>query len=178
MTATPEYLIVGVILKPHGIRGELAVGLETDRPDEVYHAGRVLRTGDPAGQPDGGQVTVERTRPFKEGLLLRTVEHTSRTGAVDALRGRTLLLPREDASPLDADEVWTHELVGMRVVADGTEVGTVREVYDTPAGGHLLSIARPDRSELLIPFVRDLVRNVDRDARVLEIEPREGLLEL
>jgi 16S rRNA processing protein RimM len=57
-------------------------------------------------------------------------------------------------------------------------VGAVREVYDTPAGGHLLSIARPDRSELLIPFVRDLVRNVDRDARVLEIEPREGLLDL
>lgn len=178
MTGTPEYLIVGVVLKPHGIRGELAVGLETDRPEEVYRPGRVLRTGDSAGQPDGGQVTVERTRPFKGGVLLRTAEHTSRTEAVDALRGRTLLLPREDAPPLDADEVWTHELVGMLVVADGTAVGTVREVYDAPAGGHLLSIARQDRSELLIPFVRDLVRRVDREARVLEIEAREGLLDL
>ncbi len=174
----PEYLIVGVVLKPHGIRGELAVALETDRPNEVYHPGRVLRTGDPAGKPDGGCVTVERTRPFKGGLLLKTAEHTSRTEAVDGLRGRTLLLPREEAHPLDEDEVWTHELVGMRVVADGAPVGDVREVYDAPAGGHLLSIARQDRSELLVPFVRDLVRKVDREARVLEIEPREGLLDL
>lgn len=174
----PAYLIVGIVLKPHGIRGELAVGLETDRPDEVFRAGRVLRTGDASGKPDGGQVTVERTRPFKGGLLLRTTEHTARTEAVDALRGRTLLLLRDEAPPLDEDEVWTHELVGMRVLADGVEIGTVREVYDAPAGGHLLSVGRPDRTELLIPYVRDLVRRVDREARVLEIEAREGLLDL
>ena len=175
----PEYLVVGTVRKPHGIRGELAVQVDTDRPGTVFRAGRVLLVGDAAGRPDGRSLTVERTRPFKEGLLVKVREHTGLNEAVEALRGAALLIPRDQAAPLDDDEVFYHAVVGMRVdTSAGETVGTVSELYETPGGGFLLGVRPPRGKEILIPFVREMVRRLDREARVVEIEAPPGLLEL
>jgi 16S rRNA processing protein RimM len=173
---TPSLLIVGWIQKPHGIRGELFVKLATDRPEALFAPGSVLRLGDAEGRPDGGTVTVERTRPFKHGLLLKPAGHGGRTPELEALRGRTVLVAVEDAPPAE-DEVFYHDLVGLRVEVEGQAVGTVREVYEMPAG-ILLGVQRPGAKELLVPFVREMVRRVDVDAGVLEMDVPPGLLEL
>jgi 16S rRNA processing protein RimM len=175
--AEPRHLIVGSIHKPHGIKGELAVRLETDRPGEVFAPGRVLALGDAEGRPDGGTLTVERARPFKGGLLLKVEGHTGRTPEVEALRGRSLLIPMDDAPPPGEDEVFYHQLVGLRVEAPEGPVGTVREVYEMPSG-LMLGVERPGAKDLLLPFVREMVRRVDVDAGVLEIDAPPGLLEL
>lgn len=173
-----EYLIVGTIRKPHGIRGELFVWLETDRPAAVFRPGRVLQVGDSLGRQIGGALTVERVRPFKsEGVLLRVLEHTSRTEATDALRGRSLLIPATEAAPLGEGEVFYHQLPGLRVVVAGETVGTVREVYEESAAD-LLAVERPGAGELLIPLVREWVRRIDPEERILELDPPAGLLEL
>ncbi|HYJ79921.1 MAG TPA: ribosome maturation factor RimM [Longimicrobiaceae bacterium] len=171
------HLIVGAVQKPHGIKGELFVRVETDHPQAVFAAGRVLLLGDAAGRPDGGTLTVERARPFKGGLLVKVAEHGGRTPAQDELRGRSLLIPAREAAPVEADEVFYHQLVGLRVVADGETVGKVREVYEAP-GGLLLGVERAGRRELLLPFVRELVRRVDVEGGVLELDAPPGLLEL
>ena len=172
-----EYLAVGTVQKPHGIRGELSVRVETDRPDAVFQPGRVLLLGDASGRPDGGTLTVERARPFKGGFLLKAVGITSRTPEVDALRGRSLLIPASEAAPLDEGEVFFHDLVGMRVVAGGEEVGRVRDVYEAPSG-HILAVERRGRKELMLPFVAEMIRRVDVEAGELEIDPPAGLLDL
>jgi 16S rRNA processing protein RimM len=171
------FLIVGGIQKPHGIRGELYVRVETDRPDEVFRPGRVLLLGDGRGHPDGRSVTVDRARPFKDGLLLKAVGLTSRTAEVDAMKGAQLLLPREELAPLAEGEIYTHQLVGLRVVAEEGEVGVVRDLYDAP-GGQLLGVDRPGKAELLIPFVQALVKRIDVEAGVLELDAPPGLLDL
>lgn len=171
------FLIVGGIQKPHGIRGELFVRLETDRPDEVFRPGRVLSLGDTRGQPDGRTLTVERTRPFKDGLLLKAVGIGSRTAEVDAMKGAQLLLPRDELGRLEEGEVYTHQLVGLRVMAGEAEVGVVRDLYDAP-GGQLLGVDRPGKKELLIPFVQALVKRIDVQAGVLELDAPPGLLDL
>lgn len=173
----PQYLAVGTVQKPHGIRGELSVRVETDRPDAVFTPGRVLLLGDAAGVPDGGSLTVERARPFKGGFLLKVAGLSSRTPEVEALRGRSLLIPAADAAPLDEGEVFFHQLVGLRVVAGGEEVGRVRDVYEAPSG-HLLAVERRGRKELMLPFVREMIRRVDVEGGELEIDPPAGLLEL
>ncbi|HEX5725075.1 MAG TPA: ribosome maturation factor RimM [Longimicrobiaceae bacterium] len=172
-----QHLVVGTVQKPHGIKGELFVRVETDRPAEVFAPGRVLLLADAAGRPQGGSLTVERARAFKGGLLVKVAEHAGRTPEAEALRGRTLVIPRGEAAPLADDEVFYHELVGMRVVAGEETVGTVRELYEAPAG-FLLGVERADGRELLVPFVRELVRRMDAQARVLEIEAPAGLLDL
>jgi 16S rRNA processing protein RimM len=171
------FLIVGTVHKPHGIRGELSVRVETDHPDAVFRPGRALLLGDAKGAPTGGRLTVERARPFKGGLLLKAAEHATRDAAVDAMRGATLLIPAEEAAPLGENEAFIHQLVGMRVSADGETVGTVADVYEAPAGWYL-GVSRPGRKELLVPFVGEMVRRIDPAERVVEVELPAGLLDL
>lgn len=173
----PEYLIVGWVQKPHGIKGELFVRLDTDRPETVFQPGRVLHLADRDGRPEGGTLTIDRSRPFKDGVLIKTAEHTSWSQAVDDLRGRTLVIPWSEAAPLDEDEVFVHQLLGLRVLAGDDTVGTVRELYIAPPG-YLLGVERAGAKELLIPFVREMIRRVDVAAGVVEIDAPPGLLEL
>lgn len=176
--AEPEYLIVGTVQKPHGIKGELFVRLETDRPDAVFAPGRVLVLGDGKGRRSDAVLTIERARAFKGGMLVKVAEHAGRTPEMEELRGRTLLVLRDEVAPLADDEVFYHDLVGMRVVteAEGT-IGTVAEVYDAPSGP-LLSVKREGGKELLIPFVREIIRRLDAAEKVLELEVPPGLLDL
>lgn len=174
----PEYLIVGTIQKPHGIKGELFVRLETDRPDAAFAPGRVLHLGDAKGRRSDAVLTIDRARAFKGGMLMKVVEHTGRTPALEELRGRTLLIERGQAAALDEHEVFYHDLLGMRIVtaAEG-DIGIIADVYDAPSGP-LLSVKRQGGKELLIPFVRETIRRLDAAEGVLELEVPPGLLDL
>jgi 16S rRNA processing protein RimM len=172
-----EYLVVGTVRKPHGIRGEIYVALETDRPKSVFGAGRTLQLGDSSGRPLGRTVTVERSRPQKDGVLLKLVEHTGLTPEVEALRGHSLLIPAGEAAPASGEEIHYRDLRGMEVFRGEERIGTVRAVMET-AGGELLVVQRPRAGELLLPFVKEFVTGIDRAAGRIQIDPPEGLLEL
>lgn len=171
-----DLLIAGSIRRPHGIRGELQINVDTDRPDVAFRRGRVLSLGQGAAQPTGRSVTVERFRPVKGGGILQLRESGTREQA-EALRGFLLLLDAAEAAPAREGEVLYRDLVGMEVLADGESVGTVEEVLDT-AGGELLLVRRANGKELLVPFVGEMVRRIDVEGRHLELDPPEGLLEL
>jgi 16S rRNA processing protein RimM len=177
MPADHGFLIVGIVAKPHGIKGELYLKLETDHPDAVFAPGKVLLLGDAQGRPSGGQLTVERARPFKGGMLVKSGEFSRLDPSVEALRGRTLLMAAGDAQPLDADEAFLHDLPGMKVVSGGEALGVVSDVYELPAGWYLV-VKRDGRRELLIPFVREMVRGMDRAAGTVEVALPEGFTEL
>jgi len=172
-----EWLVVATIRRPHGVRGELALAVETDRPDAVFRKGARLQLGDNRRRPAGGVLTVERARRANDGILLKAVEHAGRTPELEALRGRSLLIPASDAAPTTGDELHYRELVGMRVRAGDTPIGTIAEVVET-AGGELLRIRRSGANDLLIPFVAAWIRGIDRAAREIRMEPPEGLMEL
>lgn len=171
------YLVVATIRKPHGVRGELSLALETDRPNAVFRKGRRLEVGDPRGRPIGTAVTVERARSIPGGLLLKTVEFDGRTPELETLRGRSLLIEAKDAAPTAADELHYRDLLNMQVVVGGTSLGRIRAITET-AAGELLVVARREGGELLLPFVRDWIREADPESGRLVIEPPEGLLEL
>jgi len=177
--ATPEYLVVGHISKPHGTKGELFVWPLTDRPDDVFVPGRELLVGDEEGavHEDASIVVIESVRPFKKGLLVKLEETNSRED-VDTLARLYFLLPADAVPPLDEGEVFYHELLGMRVeLLDGTAIGTVREVFETEPH-HLLEVTGDAGKPILIPFAERIVRNVDRESRTVVIDPPEGLLDL
>jgi 16S rRNA processing protein RimM len=159
------------------VKGELLVALETDRPRAVFGPGRTLLLGDARGQPIGGSVTLERARPVNDGYLLKVAEFSSRTPELEALRGRSLMIPRSAAAPADADEFHYEDLRGMEVFHGEEPVGTVTALMETP-GGELLVIRRGGAADLLVPFVREMIVQVDRDARRIQIQPPEGLLDL
>lgn len=167
-------LVVGRIGRAHGVRGEVAVDVRTDDPDRRFAAGSVLDT-DPA---EGGPLTVAGARAHSGRLLVSFVGVNDRTGA-EALRG-LLLVADSVTSPAVAepDEYWDHQLVGLvALTVAGEPLGPVEEVLHPP-GGDLLVVRRADAGELLVPFVREIVPEVDLDGGRLVVDPPPGLLDL
>jgi 16S rRNA processing protein RimM len=163
---------VGRIGRPHGIRGDVVVGVRTDEPELRFAVGSRLDT-DP---PDVGPLTVAATRWHSGELLVRFEGYRDRTAA-EELRGTWL---RVDSSTLaasdDPDVFHDHELIGLTVrTVDGTDVGVVEDVLH-PAQD-VLSV-RGASGEILVPFVKAIVTDVDVKGGVLVIDPPPGLLDL
>jgi len=168
-------LLVGVVVRAHGLHGEVVVEVHTDAPDERFAAGARLgahRSGVPHRA-----LTVAAARPHSGRLLVTFAEVGDRTGA-DALRGLGLTVDAADLpDPDDPDEFHVHQLEGLRAeLVDGAVVGTVREVVHGP-GGELLVLARPGLPDALVPFVRAIVPMVDLDGGRVVLDPPEGLLD-
>lgn len=170
-------LVVGRVVKSHGIKGELVVDVRTDEPDERFAVGAELRGHKPRERALE-TYEVEAAREHSGRLLLRLVGVADRNAA-DALRGTLFVIDSSQLEPSDdPDEFYDHELEGLSVrLADGSEVGTVGEVLHS-AAGELLSI-RPvgEDRELLVPFVAAIVTSVSIADGVVEIDPPEGLLD-
>jgi len=168
-------LVVGRVVKAHGVTGELVVDVRTDDPETRFAPGTSLR----ARAKDGAErpLIVASARPHGGRLLVRLDGVVDRDSA-DALRGALFLVDSADLPPIeDPDEFYDHQLEGLRVrTTAGIEVGTVAEVLHT-AAGELLSVRTEDR-EVLVPFVGAIVASVSLADQVIEIDPPEGLLEL
>ena len=175
--AQPSLLLVGVVVRPHGLRGELVVEVRTDSPQERFAPGSVLVRALPDGVR-AGSLTVESARPHSGRLLVRFAEAPD-VDAAEALRGTRLLVDPAALPPTgDPDEFHVHQLEGLAAeLVDGTVVGTVREIVHGP-GGELLVIARTDAPDALVPFVREIVPTVDLDRGRVVLTPPEGLLDL
>jgi 16S rRNA processing protein RimM len=167
-------LVVGRIAKAHGIGGEVAVDVRTDDPEHRYAAGASLAT-DPS---ERGPLVVEQARWHAGRLLVRFAGIADRSAA-ERLRGTLLVADSATSAAVgDPDEYWDHDLLGLcAVLADGPAIGTVSDVVH-PSGPDLLVIGRADGSEVLVPFVREIVPVVDVAAGRLVLTPPEGLLEL
>ncbi|WP_132120624.1 ribosome maturation factor RimM [Actinocrispum wychmicini] len=168
-------VVVGRVAKAHGIRGELAVDVRTDSPEERFALGAVVaaRLRDGSSRP----LTLTAVRAHGERLLVRFDEIPGRTEA-EALRGALLLADTDSLPPSDdPDEFYDHELEGLTAfLVDGTEIGVVREVLHSP-GGELLAVDRAGGGEVLVPFVREIVPEVDIPGRRVVVDPPEGLLD-
>jgi 16S rRNA processing protein RimM len=164
---------VGRIGRPHGIRGDVVVGVRTDEPELRFARGSRLDT-DPVGV---GPLTVAGSK-WHSGELLVRFEGVSDRDAAAELRGTWLTVDSATlAPPEDPDEFRDADLVGLAVrTVDGAHVGTVDDVLHS--GQDVLLIKSADGREVMVPFVKPLVPDVDVPGGVLTIDPPEGLLNL
>ncbi|MFI5805452.1 ribosome maturation factor RimM [Streptomyces sp. NPDC051561] len=166
-------LVVARIGRAHGIKGEVTVEVRTDEPELRLGPGAVLTT-DPAGV---GPLTVETGRVHSGRLLLRFVGYKDRTAA-ESLRN-TLLISDVDPEerPEDPEEFYDHQLIDLDVVlADGTEIGRITEITHLPSQD-LFIVERPDGSEVMIPFVEEIVLSIDLTEQRAVIDPPPGLID-
>jgi 16S rRNA processing protein RimM len=169
-------LVVGRVVRAHGITGEVVVEIRTDDPDARFAPGSSLRGRSSRGGPDSRYV-VESVRDHGGRLLVR-LDGVADRSAAESLRGTVFLVDSVDLPAIeDPDEFYDHQLEGLRVVtATGAVIGFVAEVLHT-AAGELLSV-RTEEGEVLVPFVSAIVTSVSLADRAIEIDPPEGLLEL
>ena len=168
-------LVVGRVVKAHGVTGELVVDVRTDDPETRFAPGTSLRA-----RPKGGterRLVVDSARPHGGRLLVR-VDGVADRDSAEALRGALFLVDSAELPPIeDPDEFYDHQLEGLQVVTtEGTAVGSVAEVLHT-AAGELLSV-RADEREVLVPFVSAIVTSVSLADQTIVIDPPDGLLEL
>jgi 16S rRNA processing protein RimM len=171
-------VIVGRIGRPHGIRGEVVIGVRTDEPDLRFAVGATLGFGpslddDP---PAAATLRVAAKRWHSGQLLVAFAGITDRTAAGE-LTGNWLSVDSSQLpAPSDPDEFRDHELIGLSVrTRAGHPVGAVTDVLHY--GQDLLVVRHPDGEEYLVPFVRAIVPEVDVAAGLIVIDPPPGLLD-
>jgi 16S rRNA processing protein RimM len=172
-------LVVGRVVKAHGISGEVVVEIRTDDPAARFASGNTLRAKESRDGGLGRSYVVAQAREHGGRLLVRLAGVDDRDAA-DTLRGSLFVVDSDDLPPIDEpDTYYDHQLEGLHVQTTiGREVGVVAEVLHT-AAGELLAVRRSDdEGEVLVPFVSAIVTSVSLDDRVVEIDPPQGLLDL
>lgn len=170
---------VARIGKPHGIRGEVTVEVFTDSPETRFSPGSVLqlRAVDRTISTFS-ELTVDKARWNKKILLLQFAEVSDRTTA-ESLRGSELFTPAED--PLDEEEGWyAEELIGFTVHIENVASSEIGKVSNLITGGvqSLLEVHLREGSKVLVPFVEEIVPEIDEERGTVVITPPPGLLEL
>lgn len=181
----PEYAIVGLIRKAQGIRGEVVIELLTDKPDVVFASGSRVFAGTPDGDlavvkdvrgtDETPKLTVSQSKPFKKGLIVQFEEIRDRDSA-ELWRGRYLLAPFSELPPLQKDEVYLHDLIGMIVVrTTGERIGEVTTFYELPQG--IMLDVKTTRESVIIPYRPEMVVKTDIEARTIVIDDTLGFLD-
>ncbi|WP_424529688.1 ribosome maturation factor RimM [Sphaerisporangium viridialbum] len=164
-------LVVGRIGRPHGIRGEVTVEVRTDDPEARFAPGTSLAT-EPAGT---GPLVVERMR-WNKNILVLGFEGIADRNEAEELRDTILVIDSSEIPPPgDPDEFYDHQLIGLSVVTTGGEA--VGEIVDVLHHGQDLLVIQRDQGEVLIPFVKALVPEVDLDAKRVVVDAPPGLLD-
>ena len=167
-------LVIGRIIRPHGVRGEVVVEIHTDSPAERFTVGSALAT-DPT---EAGPLTISELRPHQGKLLILFDGYADRDVA-DQLRGVALTVDSADiADPEDPDEFHDYQLVGLKAeTPEGDRLGDVVRVEHAPASD-LLVLRLPDGRQGMVPFVRAIVPEVDVPGGRVVMTPPEGLFDL
>lgn len=174
MAETPEYLLLGEILRPHGIRGELRMRILTDYPERITDLTYVYLGTSPSDS-NPARYTVEHIR-FHQSYGLLTLKNIKDRTDADRLRQLVVMVHIDDAVPLGDDEIYLWQLIGMTVVdKDGTSLGTIKDVLET--GANDVYIIESDQyGELLIPITDDTLLETNTETGIVTVALPEGLL--
>lgn len=171
-------VVIGRVVKAHGVTGELTVEVRTDDPGARFTPGATVRATRGRDRATDRSFVIDTVREHGARLLVRLAGVEDRDAA-EQLRGVLLVVDTADLPPLtDPDEYYDHQLVGLRVqTGAGEQLGTVTEVLHAGAG-ELLAVRRDDGGELLVPFVAAIVTAVRPDDGLVEVDLPDGLLDL
>lgn len=182
---------IGRIVAAHGLRGEVRVSPDSDFPERFLTPGQRWLQRHPQSEPEPVDLLKGRFTASK-GLYVVQLKQISDRNAAEELRGAVLLVPADDRPPLEDDEFYVADLVGLEVFLQGNSVpiGVVVDLYS--AGNDLLAIdiyaqegtesvdQQPKSKKklpVLVPFVPEIVPVVDLEAGYVEITPPAGLLD-
>lgn len=171
-----DLIVVGRIVKAHGIKGEVKVAPETDDPERFLDFESIFIGPE---RRDVEEYTIKgiRFQPSSKGItVLASFDEVNTRTDADALVKSILYVP-EDALGLDDDEYFLHDLIGCSVSnTDGEDIGVVKDVLEMPA--HMVYlVSRPGKPDVMIPAVDAFIEEVDLDIRRITISSIEGLIE-
>ena len=166
-----NYYHVGKVVNTHGIRGEVRVVPITDFADDRFQTGSQLVI---EKNHDYIPVTVEKARPHK-GMELVKFTGLDSIDDVQPFRDCYLSVAEDQQSDLADGEYYYHQIIGLNVVTeDGRELGTIKEIM-SPGANDVWVVDRKDKQDLLLPVIKDVIKDVDLDHHVVTVELLEGI---
>lgn len=167
-------VLVGTVVKPHGIRGEVCVEHYADSP-ELFQRGQIVFLGQP--RKKNTRLSIRTVRQHK-GRLLLTLQGVDDRNAAELLRGAELYVPESQLPELDDGDFYLRDLLGLTVQqADGTELGVLERFFEAP-GQITWVVIHSSGREILLPAVDAFVDDIDLESGIITVQPPEGLVEL
>lgn len=165
----PQFLVVGRVVKPHGVHGELRVEIHTAYPERfaVYKTLYV-----------GASLTPHRLtgHRFHHDMVLLSLEGIGDRTQAEALRNEWLWISMADAVPLEAGEFYVYQAIGLSVITDeGVELGRIVEIMET--GANDVYIVQGAQGEVLLPDIPEVILRVDIGAAIMTVHLLDGLVE-
>jgi 16S rRNA processing protein RimM len=163
----PEFLAVGRVLRPHGVRGELLLETLTDFPEHLDEVETVY-LGDAAEPHPLAGARVHRGR-----LLIQLADCRHREAA-EIFRGQLVQIRVGDTAPPPPGSYYYHQIIGLSVVTEaGEALGVVTEILET--GSNDVYVVTGPSGEILVPALQGVILEVDLEAKRMTVQLLEGL---
>lgn len=164
-----QFLAIGKVLRPHGVRGELLLETLTEFPKHLTEVETVY-LGD-AGEPQPH--TLRRARLHQRDLLIQLADCLDRAAA-EVYRGQMVFIRAEQAAPLPPGRYYHHQIIGLTVVTDeGETLGEVAEILET--GANDVYVVVGPSGELLLPALQNVIQHIDLESKKMTVHLLEGL---
>jgi len=166
-----RYLAVGRVVKAHGVHGELSVDVLTDFP-ERFDTTEWIYLGD---EFEAEAYRLKKSRWHKNNVLL-TLEGVDDRDQAGRLRGLFVQVPIGDVVPLPEGDYYLYELIGLQIVTtNGQTLGKVVNILETGAND-VYVVETPDKTEILLPAIPDVVKEINTDTGTITVELIDGLI--
>jgi 16S rRNA processing protein RimM len=171
MPSEIEWATIGKIVAPFGLRGELKVLSLSDIPNRFATLKKVYLG------VERRVYAIKGVRPYKGEMVILKLAAINDATAAELLRGQDICIAADALAPLPSDSYYQHDILGLHVVTlDGREVGIISDIMPT-GGNDVYVVKASDGREVLIPAVKDTVKQVDLSRRMMYIDPIKGLLD-
>ena len=169
-----QFFHIGTITSPHGVRGDVKVFPTTDDPERFLDLEKVIlrKRGREAGQ-EIHEISQVR---FLKNLVVLHLDGIGDRNAAEGYRQWELYVPREEAVPLEEDEYYIADLVGMEVYREEGRLGVLREVMQTGAND-VYVVDSPEFGEILIPAIKTCIRKADPAGGRMDVRLLPGLID-
>ena len=177
-TARPDrsQLRVGRLTKAHGLKGAIKIEMYTDDPARRFTPGAIFTLQVPTSSPWHGKNLELIELKWYNSHPVAFFKDVPDRSVAESLIKAILWVDHDEAEVPDEEDAWfDHQLVGLKVIRDGAEVGTVSQIDHFPAQD-LLTVATAS-GDVLVPFVKAIVTAVDVKAGTLTVDPPLGLFE-
>lgn len=165
-----QFLQVGVITSTHGIRGEVKVFPTTDDAARFKKLKKVLLdTG-----KERLELEIQSVKFFKQFVIVK-FKGIDNINDIERYKGKSLLVPRENAVPLKKDEYYIGDLIGMEVFTEEGLFGVLKDVMETGAN-EVYIVDSDEHGEVLIPAIRQCILDVDVEGKRMKIRLMDGLI--
>jgi 16S rRNA processing protein RimM len=162
-----QLIVVGRVVAPWGVKGEVKVEVMTDFPDR-FSPGEEVHI-------DGCPMRIENSRWHKGRVILK-LDTVDSVEAAEKIRGRWLEIPSSKLRPLPQDQYYQFQLIGLEVwTTEGQHLGRVADIL--PTGSNDVYLVQGELGELLIPAIEDVVKSIELEKGRIVVELIAGLLQ-